>query len=45
MLQIVLITMNAIEKYYDKDVWAYDLGANQGFYNRGLNTSYADKHN
>jgi len=44
--------MNAIEKYYDKDVWAYDkdvwaydLEANQGFDNRGVNTSYADKHN
>jgi len=41
----ILMTMNAIEKYYDKDVWAYDLEANQGFDNRGLNTSYADKHN
>ena len=39
------MTMNAIEKYYDKDVWAYDLEANQGFDNRGVNTSYADKHN
>lgn len=41
----ILFLINAIEKYYDKDVWAYELEANQGFDSRGANSSYAEKHN